>query len=127
MPHFVIEFSKNLLAQQPAEVIMNTVYDAAVSTGLFAENDVKVRINCYEHYKLGEGKDSFLHIFASIMEGRTTAQKAHLSSVVIQQLAPLFNDISFLSMNVNDFEAATYCNKSLINPLNTNRDRHFRG
>lgn len=125
MPHFVIEFSKNILEQQPADVIMETVYDAAVSTGLFAENDVKVRINCYEHYKLGEGKHSFLHIFASIMGGRTTEQKAALSKVVIQKLAPLFTDISFLSMNVSDFDPATYCNKSLIHPLNTDGNRHF--
>lgn len=125
MPHFVIEFSKNILAQQPAEVIMNTVYDAAVSTGLFAENDVKVRINCYEHYKLGDGKDSFLHIFASIMAGRTTEQKANLSRLVIQKLAPLFPDISFLSMNVSEFEVATYCNKSLIDPRNAGGNRHF--
>ncbi|HEY9261965.1 5-carboxymethyl-2-hydroxymuconate Delta-isomerase [Chitinophaga sp.] len=125
MPHFVIEFSKNILAQQPAEVIMDTVYDAAVSTGLFAENDVKVRMNCYEHYKLGHGKDSFLHIFASIMGGRTTEQRAHLSRVIIQKLAPLFTDISFLSMNVSEFDPATYCNKSLIDPRNTNGNRHF--
>jgi 5-carboxymethyl-2-hydroxymuconate isomerase len=125
MPHFVIEFSKNILAQQPAEVIMNTVYDAAVSTGLFAENDVKVRINCYEQYKLGHGKDSFLHIFASIMGGRTTEQKANLSRVIIQKLTPLFTDISFLSMNVADFDPATYCNKALIDPRNTDGNQHF--
>lgn len=125
MPHFVIECSSNVLAMQPAAVIMNTVYTAAESTGLFAPNDIKVRIKSYDDYKLGEGKHSFLHIYASIMEGRTTAQKADLSSTVIQQLAPLFADISFLSMNVSEFEKATYCNKSLINPLNTNKDRHF--
>jgi len=125
MPHFIIECSKNILAQQPADVIMNAVYDAAVSTGLFADNDVKVRINSYEQYKLGEGKDSFLHIFASIMGGRTQEQKAHLSKSVIQKLAPLFADISFLSMNVSEFDPATYCNKSLINPLNADGNRHF--
>jgi len=125
MPHFVIECSKNVLEQQPSDVIMKTVYDAAVSTGLFADNDVKVRINSYEQYQLGQGKDSFLHIFASIMEGRTQEQKAHLSTSVIQNLAPLLPDVSFLSMNVNDFEAATYSNRSLINPLNAEGNRHF--
>lgn len=104
---------------------MNTVYDAAVSTGLFADNDVKVRINSYEQYKLGEGKDSFMHIFASIMGGRTQEQRAYLSKSVIQKLAPLFTDISFLSMNVSEFDPATYCNKSLIDPLNTSGNRHF--
>lgn len=125
MPHFVIECSSNVLAMQPAAVIMNTVYTAAESTGLFAPNDIKVRVKSYDDYKLGEGKHSFLHIYASIMEGRTTTQKADLSRIVIQKLAPLLADVSFLSMNVAEFEQATYCNKSLINPLNTDRDRHF--
>jgi 5-carboxymethyl-2-hydroxymuconate isomerase len=125
MPHFVIECSKNILAQQPADVIMNTVYDTAASTGLFADNDIKVRINSYEHYRLGQGKDSFLHIYASIMEGRTTEQKANLSKLIIQKLAPLFTAISFLSMNVSEFDKATYCNRSLIDPLNIDGNRHF--
>lgn len=125
MPHFVIECSSNVLAMQTAEVIMNSVYAAADSTGLFAPNDIKVRIKSYDHYMLGEGKHSFLHIYASIMEGRTTTQKADLSSVIIQKLTPLLPDISFLSMNVSEFEQATYCNKSLINPLNSDRNRHF--
>jgi 5-carboxymethyl-2-hydroxymuconate isomerase len=125
MPHFVIECSKNILKQQPADVIMNTVYDTAASTGLFADNDIKVRINSYEHYRLGQGKDNFLHIYASIMEGRTTEQKANLSKLIIQKLAPLFTAISFLSMNVSEFDKATYCNRSLIDPLNIDGNRHF--
>jgi hypothetical protein len=28
-------------------------------------------------------------------------------------------------MNINEFELATYSNKSLIDPLNTERDRFF--
>lgn len=31
----------------------------------------------------------------------------------------------FLSVNINDFEAATYSNKVPINPENTGKDRHF--
>ncbi|NLR82370.1 5-carboxymethyl-2-hydroxymuconate Delta-isomerase [Chitinophaga eiseniae] len=125
MPHFVIECSNNVLEQQSPELIMDTVYQAAESTGLFAENDIKVRITPFSHYKLGHGKDSFLHIFASIMGGRTTEQKSQLSTVIIQQLAPLLPEVSFLSINVDDFDRDTYCNRALINPLNVGNNRHF--
>ena len=125
MPHFDIECSSNVLAMQPAAMIMKTVYNTAELSGLFAPNDIKVRIKTYDHYQLGDGKQSFLHIYASIMEGRTTTQKATLSSLVIQALSPLLPGISFLSMNVWEFEAATYSNRSLIDPLNKDRDRHF--
>ena len=125
MPHFVIECSSNVLTMQPADVIMNTVYQTAGASGLFAPNDIKVRIKTYDHFQLGEGKHSFLHIYATIMEGRTTTQKAELSRSIIQKLTPLFEDISFLSINVAEFEQATYSNKSLVNPLNTDGNRHF--
>lgn len=125
MPHFVIECSHNVLEQQSPELIMDTVYQAAESTGLFAENDIKVRLTPFSHYKLGHGKDSFLHIFASIMGGRTTEQKSHLSAIIIKQLAPLLPEVSFLSINVDDFDPDTYCNRALIDPLNVGRNRHF--
>lgn len=104
---------------------MQAVYDVAGATGLFAENDIKVRINPYPLYKLGENKNGFVHIFACIMEGRSTEQKAALSRKMIQRLAELLPDVSILSMNVQEFELATYCNKSLVHPLNITGNRHF--
>jgi 5-carboxymethyl-2-hydroxymuconate isomerase len=59
------------------------------------------------------------------MEGRSTEQKADLSRKIIEKLNTLFPAISILSMNIYDFEKATYCNKALIDPLNSTGDRHF--
>jgi 5-carboxymethyl-2-hydroxymuconate isomerase len=61
------------------------------------------------------------------MEGRSTQQKQDLSRKIIERLHEMFPEISILSMNIREFEQATYCNKSLINPLNTKGDRHFQG
>ncbi len=49
---------------------MQAVYDAAEATGLFAVNDIKVRLRPYQYFKLGKGKRDFIHIFGYIMEGR---------------------------------------------------------
>lgn len=104
---------------------MRTVYDVAEASGLFAANDIKVRIRPYEHYMLGEGKTSFLHVFGNIIEGRTTEQKAALSKNIIEQLCRLLPEVSFVSMNIRDFEKSTYSNKALIDPMNNSGDRHF--
>lgn len=126
MPHFIIECSENILAQQSPATIMQAVYETVEATGLFAESDIKVRIAPYTHYQLGEGKMDFIHIFGSIMEGRSTGQKADLSRKIIERLNQLFPAISVLSMNVQEFERATYCNKALLDPQNTEQDRHFK-
>ncbi|CAD0221370.1 5-carboxymethyl-2-hydroxymuconate Delta-isomerase [Chryseobacterium sp. JV274] len=125
MPHFIIDCSQEILQLRTPEEIMDALYEAADATGLFAPNDIKVRLQPYQYYKLGIHKKNFLHVFGYIMEGRTTEQKAHLSRQICNKLSELLADISFLSVNINDFEVATYSNKALINPENINNDRHF--
>ncbi|MGE8534104.1 MAG: 5-carboxymethyl-2-hydroxymuconate Delta-isomerase [Chryseobacterium sp.] len=125
MPHFIIDCSQEILQLRTPEEIMDALYEAADATGLFAPNDIKVRLQPYQYYKLGIHKKNFLHVFGYIMEGRTTEQRAHLSRQICNKLSELLADISFLSVNINDFEVATYSNKALINPENINNDRHF--
>jgi 5-carboxymethyl-2-hydroxymuconate isomerase len=125
MPHFIIDCSENIIQQKSPDEIMQTVYEVAEATGLFAANDIKVRLRPYQYFKLGEGKKDFIHIFGNIMEGRNTEQKANLARKIMERLNEMFPDISILSMNIRDFEKATYSNKALIHPLNTTNDRHF--
>jgi len=125
MPHFIIECSKNILDEVSPEELMSAVYEVADATGLFAPNDIKVRLRSFTYYKLGEGKTDFLHVFGNIMEGRTTEQKADLSKRITERLNNMLPILSFLSINITEFELATYCNKSLINPNNKNQDRYF--
>lgn len=125
MPHFIIDCSENIIEQKSPEEIMQAVYDAAEATGLFAENDIKVRLRPFRYFKLGEGKTDFIHIFGNIIEGRSVEQKENLSRKIIERLNETFPDVSILSINISEFEKATYCNKALIHPLNTAGDRHF--
>ncbi|WP_106914585.1 5-carboxymethyl-2-hydroxymuconate Delta-isomerase [Chryseobacterium aurantiacum] len=125
MPHFIIDCSQDILLQKTPEEIMDAVYKVADSTGLFAINDIKVRLQPYQYYQLGDQKKNFLHVFGYIMEGRSTEQKASLSRQISIRLTELLQDISFLSVNISEFEAATYSNKALINPENRDQDRHF--
>ena len=93
---------------------MEAVYDTAESTNLFAEGDIKVRINAFKYYKLGPSKNEFIHVFGNIMGGRTIAQKANLSKAIVTKLKLMFPDVPIISMNVIDFEKETYCNKAMI-------------
>ncbi|MBA3694476.1 MAG: 5-carboxymethyl-2-hydroxymuconate Delta-isomerase [Acidobacteria bacterium] len=125
MPHFIIDCSENIIEQKSPEEIMRAVYDVAEATGLFAAGDIKVRLRPYKYFKLGKGKKDFIHIFGYIMEGRSTEQKASLSRKMIERLNEILPDISILSINICEFEKATYSNKALIHPLNITNDRHF--
>ncbi|AXT50697.1 5-carboxymethyl-2-hydroxymuconate Delta-isomerase [Aquimarina sp. BL5] len=114
MPHFVIDCSENIITIESPENIIQKVYDTAESTDLFDKGDIKVRINPFEFYTIGNTKDDFIHIFANIMEGRTSAQKKNLSEKIINELKLMFPNVPIISINIRDFEKATYCNKSMV-------------
>jgi len=125
MPHFIIDCSENIIQHKSPDEIMQAVYDVAEASGLFAANDIKVRLRPYQYFKLGKNKKDFIHIFGNMMEGRSTEQKATLSQKIIERLNEMFPDVSILSINIREFERTTYSNKALIHPRNTTHDRHF--
>ena len=114
MPHFVIDCSENIIRIKSPKEIIQKVYDTAESTNLFDKGDIKVRINPFEYYNVGNTKDDFIHIFANIMEGRNVSQKKNLSERIIAELKLMFPDVPVISINIRDFEKATYCNKSMV-------------
>ncbi len=114
MPHFVIDCSEDIIAlKQPLEILQE-VYNTADESGLFTVGDVKVRLNPYKNYIVGGKQDSFIHVFAFIMEGRTTEEKFDLSKKVVAKLKFMFPTIPIISINISDFEKATYCNKTMV-------------
>ena len=126
MPQFIIDCSENIIEQESPDAIMQAVYEVAEATGLFAVNDIKVRLRPYHYFKLGKGKKDFIHIFGHIMEGRSTEQRENLSRRIVERLNEMFPAISILSINIGEFEKATYSNKALIHPLNMTSDRHLK-
>jgi len=114
MPHFVIDCSENIIKIKSPKEIIQKVYDTAESTELFDKGDIKVRINPFTYYTVGNTKDDFIHIFSNIMEGRTVAQKKNLSKRIITELKKMFPEVPIISINIRDFEKETYCNKSKV-------------
>ncbi len=114
MPHFVIDCSKNIIQLKSPEEIIQKVYDTAEATELFEKGDIKVRINPFEYYTIGNTKNDFIHIFGNIIEGRTAVQKKNLSERIITELKSMFPQVPIISINIRDFEKVTYCNKSMI-------------
>jgi len=114
MPHFVIDCSENIIKLKSPEIIMKKVYETAKSTNLFHSHEIKVRINLYQHYNIGNTKNDFIHVFTNIMEGRTISQKSNLSKIIVNELNLLFPNVPIISMNIRDFEKTTYYNKEMI-------------
>ncbi|CAM4372049.1 5-carboxymethyl-2-hydroxymuconate Delta-isomerase [Pseudoalteromonas ostreae] len=114
MPHFVIDCASSILEVCDEATLNKEIHKVANSTGLFIESDIKVRVNPFNNYLVGNEKNEFIHVFTHIMQGRTTEQKAALSKAVVTMLNDKFPEVANIAMNINDFEKATYCNKNQL-------------
>ncbi|OXB04261.1 5-carboxymethyl-2-hydroxymuconate Delta-isomerase [Flavobacterium pectinovorum] len=114
MPHFIIDCSENVIRMRSADEIMQEVFDAALSTGLFIASEIKVRINPFSYYNNGNSLDDFIHVFGYIMEGRNTDQKSKLSKAIVTKLNEILSEVPVISINIKDFEKASYFNKTMI-------------
>ena len=114
MPHFIIDCSENVIRMRSADEIMQEVFDAALSTDLFIASEIKVRINPFAYYNNGNSLDDFIHVFGYIMEGRNTDQKSKLSKTIVTKLNKILSEVPVISINIKDFEKASYFNKTMI-------------
>jgi len=114
MPHFIIDCSENVIRMRSADEIMQEVFDAALSTDLFIASEIKVRINPFSYYNNGNSLDDFIHVFGYIMEGRNTDQKSKLSKAIVTKLNEILSEVPVISINIKDFEKASYFNKTMI-------------
>ena len=114
MPHFVVDCSQSILQTQTEEQIIGRVHRAANSTGIFDEDDIKVRVNPFTVYSVGNKREEFIHVFAHIMEGRSIEQRRDLSRLIVIELASMFPDVPNIAMNVAEFEKGTYCNRAML-------------
>ena len=114
MPHFVVDCSKSILSSHDGEAITKEVHKAANSTGLFSESNVQVRVNTFDDFRVGNVKQEFIQVFASILEGRTPEQKLNLSKAVIKALVEMFPKVSTIGIDINDLEKGTGFNRNMM-------------
>ena len=114
MPHFILDCTEHILEINDPKIVLKEVLEVAYSTGLFDKTDIKVRMNPFKYSLVQEGNNDFIHVFGNIMEGRTDDQKANLSGLIVTKLTELFPEVPIISINIRDFEKASYCNKSMV-------------
>ena len=115
MPHFVIDCSESLLSTHDAVTINEQVHKSASSTGLFGDGaNIQVRLNPFKDSFMAGKKVETMHVFASILEGRTKEQKLDLSKTVIKTLAGMFPDVENIGMDVIDLEKGVGFNKKKL-------------
>lgn len=108
MPHFTIECSESILMNNSPEEIMNKVYESAELTGLFKSNEIKIKINPYMYYNVGNTIRPFIHINVHLLEGRSREQKHQLSQKITDEIERLLPEVYSISLSYVDLDTETY-------------------
>lgn len=108
MPHCVIEYSSEVAEQLSIDRLMAAVHDAAFSTGLFPEYDIKTRAIAYDRYRTGQTDDTFVHVNLHLLSGRNDEQKADLSEKVLAGIDPLLPGVVSVGVEIIDIHRTSY-------------------
>jgi len=108
MPHIVIEYSDNLKSEIKDSDISKKLHKTVIDSGLFSPEAVKARSIGYSDYVLPDGSKSFIHVTVSILDGRTTGQKASLSNNVFNTAKNAVKSCDKLSVDIHEMETESY-------------------
>ena len=116
MPHFVIEYSRNIEETTDLSAVMAAAHDAGAESGIMNPADIKVRATAYDVFRFAGNIESFIHVTVSLLEGRTDEQKEHLAMLLRERLVRCCPTVDSISIDIRDMNAAAY-KKRLLHPL----------
>ncbi|MFT4716353.1 MAG: 5-carboxymethyl-2-hydroxymuconate isomerase [Paracoccaceae bacterium] len=108
MPHFVIEYSREIETTYDIGAVMQIAFDSGVASGVMEAANIKVRAQPYDHYRILNSGDSFLHVTVFLLAGRSDAQKEHVAELLLQSLARLLTTVTSISVDIRDMNPAAY-------------------
>ncbi len=108
MPHFVIEYSREIETDFDINKVMQITYDSGVASGVMQASDIKVRARPYDYYRLFNEDDSFLHVTVFLLDGRTNEQKEQVAEILRENLQSYLADVTSISVDIRDMNRQAY-------------------
>jgi 5-carboxymethyl-2-hydroxymuconate isomerase len=108
MPHFIIEYSSDVADQVSIRELIEATFQAALSSGLFAEYDIKTRAYPCQHHQTGSTRDSFVQVTVRLLSGRDDTQKADLNEKIFAQIEPMLPSVVSVGVEICDMHRASY-------------------
>mgnify|MGYP000170236963 CR=1 FL=1 len=108
MPHCIIEYSQEIEAEIEPSTLISSVYYGAQESGLFSDNDIKVRALAFNHFATGNLRQDFVHVTVKILSGRNLEQRKKLTQFIVAKLNDLFSKSISLTVEITEIEKESY-------------------
>lgn len=108
MPHCIIEYSKVIEKSVAPAQMINAVYQGALKSHLFEDEDIKTRAIGFDSHQSGSVRKAFVHVTVKILSGRNLDQKQSLSHLILSQLKTIDFPSTLLTVEVVEIERESY-------------------
>ena len=88
--------------------VMQIAFDSGIASGVMQAADIKVRARPYDHYRLVNEGDDFLHVGVFLLAGRTDAQKERVAVILREDLQSYLGDVTSISVDIRDMNPQAY-------------------
>lgn len=95
MPHFILEYSRNLEPELDVDGLFRKLRTAALSTGIFPTGGIRFRAFPCEHYLVADGnpENGFVHLSLKLGHGRSLEVKRNAGERLFAALTEHLNPI----------------------------------
>ncbi|MBD3609786.1 MAG: 5-carboxymethyl-2-hydroxymuconate Delta-isomerase [Gammaproteobacteria bacterium] len=108
MPHIIIEYSEDLVPDSEIEILVDSLHQTAIDSGLFEAANVKTRAIPVKHYRIANGEGGFIHLQCRIHVGRNDEQKKSLSHSLLDVMKQRSLNVEIITVEVVDMDKGTY-------------------
>ncbi|MDK3016761.1 tautomerase family protein [Pseudodonghicola flavimaris] len=108
MPHFILEQGNALTTPEARTDAMRIAGEVGGACDFIEASDIKLRICDTADFLMLDGRQSYLHLTAKLLSGRTPEQKEQLAIGLRAALAERFPEIDSISIDVVDMDPFPY-------------------
>lgn len=108
MPHIIIEYPRQVVADEQLPAILNAVHESVVASGLFESGHIKTRAYPIDFYTNAGGDKPYMHTMARIKSGRNPEQKKQLSEAILSAISGQDLSVAVITVEVIDMDRDSY-------------------
>lgn len=108
MPHIVLEYSSNSIDDEQLNTALKNCFDACIEFDCIQPKSLMLRAHAILNaYSLNQA-DSFVHVTAHFLKGRTVERKSAISQTILDSVMKSLPQIDTISVDVLEIDGDVY-------------------
>jgi len=108
MPHIVVEYSANSIDDETLAHALESCFQVCCEFDCINPKAMKIRAHPVSSAYYGNGADSFVHVTAHLLAGRSVERKADISKALLDDFMKMLPFIDTFSVDILEIDGRVY-------------------